>query len=147
MTEKIEQVEFMPRLLPEAGDLDMSNIITAYPSFTYKLDRKKGRIHGYIDNMEAICQAVYKLLDTPCGVYPIYSPNYGLFLLDLKGLDHDFATSEIKRRISENALVDDRLAAVEDFNFSGEGADLTVSFRIISRDGHSAAIERRLYDL
>jgi hypothetical protein len=136
-----EKVVFMPRLLPEEGDVDMDNLIISYPSYTYKLDQERGRIRGFVDGMDAIRQAVYKLMNTPAGIYPIYSPGYGLFFHDLIGLDPDLARSEIRRRISESAVSDDRIRSVEDFIFGTEGDSLSFTCSVVAKDGSSAAIE------
>jgi hypothetical protein len=136
-----EKVVFMPRLLPEEGDLDMDNLLISYPSYTHKLDLARGRIRGFVDGMDAIRQAVYKLMATPAGVYPIYSPGYGLFFQDLIGLDPDLAQSEIKRRIRESAVSDDRIRAVEDFAFRSDGDSLSFTCSVVAKGGASAVIE------
>lgn len=134
-------MSFEPRLLPDDGDLYIDEVGKSYPSFTHRLDLDQGRIRGKVDGLEAIKQMVYKLLATPAGVYPIYSPNYGLFFDDLIGMNHAIAKSEIKRRIRENALIDDRIAAVDDFNFQTEGDILTMSFKVTAKTGETAGIE------
>jgi phage baseplate assembly protein W len=134
-------MDFEPQLLPDDGDLYIDEVGKSYPSLTYKLDLDGGRIRGKVDGMEAIKQAIYKLLDTPAGVYPIYSPNYGLFLLDLIGKNHAIFKSEIKRRIRQAALVDDRIVSVDDFNFEQEGDILKMTLKVKSITGEIAEIE------
>jgi hypothetical protein len=134
-------MNFEPRLLPDDGNLYIDEVGKSYPSLTHKLNLDKGRISGKVDGLEAVKQMVYKLLATPAGVYPIYSSSYGLFFDDLIGLNHAVVKSEIRRRIRENALIDDRISAVDDFNFEQEGDILKMSFKVTAITGETAGIE------
>ena len=55
--------------------VDIRNIEeVVLPSYTYQV--KNGRIHGYIDGLEAMRQAVEKILLTERFEWVIYSSNY-----------------------------------------------------------------------
>jgi phage baseplate assembly protein W len=58
---------------------------TSEPSYTYRMDLETSRILNYCDNLEAIKQAIYKILNTERYDYPIYSQNYGIELEELIG--------------------------------------------------------------
>lgn len=103
------------------------------PSRTYKLDFKTKRIVTMTDGLEALEQAVYKILSTERYEYLIYSPDYGFeppFMLD----EVTFR-SEIVRRIREALLQDDRILDVVDFEIEIDGDSATVTCTVISKYG------------
>lgn len=87
------------------------------PSFTYHMDREKDRVMATCDELEAIRQAVYKILNTERYDCLIYSFNYGVELKDLIGKPANFCILEIERRITEALLQDDRIKKVYGFVF------------------------------
>lgn len=108
------------------------------PSKTYKLNIEKNTISGgYIDGIEAVKQAVYKILNTERFDYTIYSWNYGVELKNLIGTHTSFAVPEIERVIQEALLQDDRIEEVTDFEFSVNKSIITVKFKVISTEGNT----------
>ena len=87
------------------------------PSKTYKMDLDSNIINGYCDGLEAVKQAVYKILNTERYQYIIYSWNYGVEFADLFGEPVDFICPEIERRITEALKQDDRVVSVDSFLF------------------------------
>lgn len=85
------------------------------PSYTHLIT--ENRIIGYVDGLDAVKQAVYLILNIERYQYLIYSWDYGVELQDLMGEPISFVKSEIKRRITEALLVDDRIDSVENFIF------------------------------
>lgn len=83
------------------------------PSKTYRVFN--GRIHGYVDGLEAMRQAVEKILNTERFEWVIYSANYGVELERLIGKDYDFVKSDLERTITQALLVDTRIQKVTDF--------------------------------
>ena len=88
------------------------------PSKTYYINRNTNRISGYIDDKDAIIQAIYLILSTERYESVIYNWYYGTEFDYLIGKDRDFVKSELKRRIAEAILEDDRILDVTDFNIS-----------------------------
>ena len=88
------------------------------PSKTYYINRNTNRISGYIDDKDAIIQAIYLILSTERYESVIYNWYYGTEFDSLVGKDRDFVKSELKRRIAEAILEDDRILDVTDFNIS-----------------------------
>lgn len=88
------------------------------PSKTYYINRNTNRISGYIDNKDAIVQAIYLILSTERYESVIYNWYYGTEFDSLVGKDRDFVKSELKRRIAEAILEDDRILDVTDFDIS-----------------------------
>lgn len=82
------------------------------PSRTYRLDLTNKRIYGIIDDYEAVYQAVWKVLLTQEG-NPIYLYGYGVDIDGLIGKENGYATSELKRRITEALEQDNRIISVE----------------------------------
>ncbi len=74
-------------------------------------------VNGYWDEIQAMKQVVYKILNTARYRYIIYSWNYGIELEDLFGKPVSFVCPEIERRITEALLQDDRIEAVDSFLF------------------------------
>ena len=88
------------------------------PSKTYYINRNTNRISGYIDDKDAIVQAIYLILSTERYESVIYNWYYGTEFDSLVGKDRDFVKSELKRRIAEAILEDDRILDVTDFVIS-----------------------------
>ncbi len=74
-------------------------------------------INGYNDELEAMKQVVFKILSTERYKHIIYSWNYGIELEDLFGQPVSYVCVEVKRRIAEALLQDDRINSVENFEF------------------------------
>jgi hypothetical protein len=111
-------------------DVELSPEGTIETSRTYKLFNDK--IQGYVDGLEALKQAIYKVLNTERYEYPIYSFNYGIELENLVGKDRTYVQVELKRRISECLLRDERITGVDNFNFKGSGDVLKCTFDVHS---------------
>ena len=110
--------------LPTTGEnLDLIGFeLEEQPSYTHKLDIEGQRVAGMTDKREALRQAVYLILNVERYAYPIYSRNYGSELVDLIGQPMDYAMSEMKRRITDALMQDDRITGVDDWTFeTGRG--------------------------
>lgn len=117
-------------LLPTTGDdLDLVAFqIGTQPGLTHKLDIDQQRVRGTTDERDAVLQAVYLILNVERYAYPIYSRNYGSELSDLIGKPKDYAMSEMKRRITEALLQDDRITSLSDWEFETGRKSVRVSF-------------------
>ena len=118
----------MTGMLPEtdAGLLDFEE--DTQPGLTYALDMAQGRVRGKVDDREAMAQAIYLILQVERYAYPIYSRNYGSELSDLIGKPKDYAMSEMKRRITEALLQDDRITSLSDWEFEPGRKSVRASF-------------------
>lgn len=87
------------------------------PSRTYRMDVNAGRILGQCDGLDAMKQAVYKVLCTERFRHLIYTARYGIELADLFGQPAPWVYVEIERRVCEALLADDRIDAVDSFAF------------------------------
>ena len=85
---------------------------------TYRMDLDtEEHIGGYTDELEAMKQAVFKILNTERYQYIMYSWNYGIELVDLYGQPITYVCPELERRITEALMQDERIEDVTDFNF------------------------------
>lgn len=83
---------------------------------TWEIDLEKNTIKSdKIDGRDALIQAIYLILSVERYDYLIYSWNYGVELKELIGSQPQFAISEIKRRVSDALLVDNRIISVVSF--------------------------------
>lgn len=85
-------------------------------SKTYKMNGDNS-VQGYTDKLEAVKQAVYKILNTERYKYIMYSWNYGVELEDLFGEPISYVCPELERRITEALTWDSRINSVSDFAF------------------------------
>lgn len=99
-------------------------------SRTYKLIGNK--IQGFTDGLDALKQAIYKVLNTERYEYPIYSFYYGVEFENLIGKDKMYVEIELKRRITECLLRDDRISNVDNFIFESNGDSLLCTFDVHS---------------
>lgn len=97
------------------GFLDRDFEIEEQPSRTYRMDLSGETTKGFTDELEAVKQAIYKILNTERYQYIMYSWNYGIETLDLYGEPVTYVCPELERRITEALLVDSRITSVTDF--------------------------------
>lgn len=101
-------------MLPELNSVNQLD--DTMPSYTYNINRNTNRISGYIDNRDAIIQAIYLILQTERYESMIYNWYYGVEIDGLIGKNRNYVTSELKRVIREALLEDDRITEVTDFS-------------------------------
>ena len=99
------------------------------PSLTYKIDFNKNKVIGKTDNLDAVEQAVFLLLKTERNYSEIYK-DYGIKTVDLIGKDIYLVISELKRRITEALLEDNRITEVSNFKFTENEDKLLVEFDV-----------------
>lgn len=100
-------------------------------SKTYRV--LNGRVVGWIDNKQALRQAIEKLLHTERYMYEIYTDEYGIELQALIGENFDLVESEIGRIIKEALLADDRIVSVENIQATKlDSTSLLITFNVES---------------
>ncbi len=101
------------------------------PSQTYRMDVSNEAVRGYADNLEAMKQAVFKILQTERYQSLIYSGDYGIELADLFGQPVSYVQPELERRVTEALMQDERIISVSGFRFSQrKKGELLVSFDV-----------------
>lgn len=104
-------------MIPQNDGLNADIKIIERPTRTYKMDLSGNTIEGYTDGLNAMEQAIYKIIRTERYKYIIYSWDYGIELEDLFGMPVSYCIPEIERRIKEALLQDTRILEVTDFEF------------------------------
>ncbi|HAT4315605.1 DUF2634 domain-containing protein [Clostridium perfringens] len=106
---------------------------TVQSSKTYRIDSFNGRITRKIDELEAIKQAVFKILQTERFENVIYDASYGVELVGLIGKPKEFVKSDIERIIKEALSVDERILGIENFNIVDDVKEnLKIEFKVNS---------------
>ena len=112
-------------------ELNMENVEKkTIPSLTWKINEERAEVRGTVDELEAVKQAVNKILQTERYRYAIYDWNYGVELEELYGKNVTYVIPELKKRIEDALLADDRVTAVTDFSFVQEKGSLTAEFLV-----------------
>lgn len=91
--------------------------VETLPSKNYKMQIEHDVINGFCDELEAMKQVVFKILNTERYQHIIYSWDYGIELLDLYGEPVTYVCPELERRITEALVQDDRIDSVDSFVF------------------------------
>ncbi len=100
-------------------------------SKTYRV--LNGRVVGWIDNKQALRQAIEKLLHTERYMYEIYTDEYGIELQALIGENFDLVEAEIGRIIKEALLADDRIVSVDTIQATKlDSTSLLITFSVES---------------
>lgn len=98
------------------------------PSKDYSLDIQNTKINGTVEELKAVKQAIYFILNTERYEHLIYSWDYGVEFEDLIGQPHSYVIPEIERRVTEALLQDERITSVSDFTFEKMKDKLHVNF-------------------
>lgn len=80
-------------------------------------DTEEDRIIGRCDDVSALKQTIFRILNTERYAYEIYSWDFGVEFLDLIGEPVSYVCPEIERRIREALVTDDRITGVDSFEF------------------------------
>ena len=97
---------------------------------TWAIDFEKNVVGSKVEGREAVTQAIYMILNTERYRHAIYSWNYGVEFADLMGQTHDYVYPEVKRRITEALMVDNRITDVNNFEFSKRRGSVYVTFTV-----------------
>lgn len=84
-------------------------------SRTYRIDFEAGRVVGFVDEVEAVKQAIYMVLNTERFEHLIFSWDYGTERGRVIGKSAPVLHSELKRVITEALTSDARITDVKDF--------------------------------
>ena len=110
------------------NDFEVRGIL---PTKTYHLHILTMRVQGLTDGLEAMKQAVFKVLQTERYRYSkIYSGNYGVELWDLIGQPIPYVLPEIQRRITEALTWDERITGVDGFEFEVQKSKVRTTFKV-----------------
>lgn len=98
-------------MIPQISAVNMQNLVVQpFPSHTHRLGEE--RITGFVDNIDAIKQAVRHILATERYAYEIYDDNYGVELQQFIGADFAYIEANMGRVIRDALMQDDRIVDV-----------------------------------
>ena len=98
----------------------------------YMMNHDNLTIIGTIDEIQAVEQAVFLILNTERYEWLIHSWDYGVELHNLIGKDVEYCIPEIERRVREALLQDDRITAVQNFEFTVNKKKVLTTFTVVS---------------
>lgn len=100
-------------------------------SRTYRI--LNGRVTGWTDTIDAMRQAVEKILQTERFRYEIYSDEYGIELESLIGENFDLVVAEIERILKEALLADERIVSIDDLTCQqSDKTSVLIAFTVAS---------------
>lgn len=118
-------------MLPQANIQNLNELeINSMPSKTYKLNYGKNQIYDTTDDLQALKQAIYIILNTERYNYLIYSWDFGVELKKLIGMEKFQATAQLEQAIKDALLQDSRILNVENFSFAFERKTITAIFTV-----------------
>ena len=109
------------------------------PSKTFKLNIEKSKIDGICDDVEALKQTIFLILNTERYQHLIYSWNYGVELNDLIGEPISFVIPELERRIKEALIQDERIENIDNFEFQNIKGKVQCRFSVHTKYGNIKA--------
>ena len=92
------------------------------------IDFTKKRMIGWVEGKRAVAQFVYTALNVERYEKIIHTWQFGIERHDLYGMPTDYVFAELKRRIEDALSIDERITAVDTFEFSVKGRTVTVRF-------------------
>ena len=120
-------------MIPQVqDDIRQDFTFEALPGKTFRLNHNSLTITGTIDQIQAVEQAVFLILNVERYQWLIYSWNYGVELHNLIGKDPEYCLPEIERRVREALLQDDRITAVQNFEFEINKKQVLTTFTVVS---------------
>lgn len=102
-----------------------------HPTRTYKIDHNRHRIVGFVDEQEAMEQAIFKILQTERYDHlAIYNGYYGSELKEMIGWNPIVVIAHAQPRIVEALLRDERITSVTDFTTEVKKSKIYVNFTV-----------------
>lgn len=122
-------------MIPTGGQISPDITEEQETSRTWRLDFEKGRVVGMIDELEAVKQAVLKIIKTERFQYLVYSFDYGIEMQNMLGKSPLYVQTELRRRIHEALTQDDRIQSIEGLTMDVNGDELTARFTVVTNYG------------
>ena len=116
--------------LPENIGLDTELEYVTQPSQTWLINRQTMRVQSQTNGLEAVRQAVDIMLNTRRYGWQIYGSNLGEELELLIGEDADYIISTFPQMVEDALMIDERIIAVENFQYTQDGSTLKWTFDV-----------------
>lgn len=105
-------------MIPTVSELTDELYTRRFYDRTYRVNIPNDIVQGATEDVVALQQTIYFILGTERYQFPIYSWDYGVELRDLFGRPMKYVKPELKRRVTEALLQDNRITDVTDFEFT-----------------------------
>lgn len=126
-------------MLPQSDvDLTRGVVFQDQPSLTWIADPVTNRLRGRGDGWEAVRQAVEVIVNVERFKWQIYTPNFGTDYDGLLGTEPGYAASELRRRLEDAFIPDNRIHGLKDYEWTFDGVDLTTTFTVTTVFGDIA---------
>lgn len=131
----------------EDEELESDFEVETEPSYTYAMkipddEVSESSFVGKVDDVEAMQQAIMKILNTERYEHEMYSWDFGIETKDLYGMDALYVMSEIKTRITDAITADDRFESVDNFQVERTGKKtIHCIFTVTTADGEEIESE------
>lgn len=109
---------------------DTDITIASQPSKTWIIDKTQNQVSRMDNGLESVRQAVEIALNVERFRWQIYNTDFGSELEGLIGEDEAYITSEFPRIVTDALSVDSRVVSIDNWNFTRNGTDMTVSFSV-----------------
>ena len=120
-------------MLPQSNiDLSQGIVFQDQPSMTWIADPVTNRLRGRGDNWEAVRQAVEVVVNVERFKWQIYTPNFGTDYDGLLGTEPGYAASELRRRLEDAFLTDNRILGIKEYAYTFQDVSLTVTFTALT---------------
>lgn len=118
-------------MIPQVQD-DLKHDFTfiSIPSRTFRMNYNAENIVGTVDQIKAVEQTIFLILNVERYEWLIYSWNYGVEFKHLIGKAVDYCIPEIERCIKEALLQDDRITSVANFTFTVDKKKIHTTFTV-----------------
>lgn len=118
-------------MLPQSNiDLSQGVVFQDQPSLTWIADPVTNRLRGRGDNYEAVRQAVEIIVNVERFKWQIYTPNFGTDYDGLLGNEAGYAASELRRRLEDAFIPDNRILGIRDYQWAAAEDGLTADFTV-----------------
>ena len=125
-------------MLPESN-IDLTRVVFQdQPSLTWIADPVTNRLRGRGDGWEAVRQAVEVIVNVERFKWQIYTPNFGTDYDGLLGTEPGYAASELRRRLEDAFIPDNRIHGLKDYEWTFDGVSLSASFTVTTVFGDVA---------
>ena len=114
-------------MIPTLPTLTVSND-TQNRAKSPMIDFAKKRIVGWTEGKESVAQYIYTVLNVERYENILHSWQFGIERNDLYGMPSDYVIAELQRRIEDALSIDDRITAVDTFEFSVKGRTISIKF-------------------
>ncbi|MCI6698466.1 MAG: DUF2634 domain-containing protein [Lachnospiraceae bacterium] len=105
---------------------DPENIEEGAISRTYGIDLVHHRIKGFVDDKDAVIQAIWKALSTVRYANYIYDDDYGCDLMNRiynSSLSEQYLNTDVPAMVEEALSQDDRIKGIKDFQWEKSDSD------------------------